>query len=83
MEKKLLDWILQTGFYTAFVNSIEIIPQFPIGLYLKNIDPGYVHPQYKVDFLIRLTIESEVYQFIIEYDGFENHFIKKDVVCVF
>lgn len=80
MEKKLLNWILQTGFYTAFVSSIEIIPQFKIGQYLKSIDPGYQHPKYKVDFLIRLTLNSEVYQFIIEYDGFEDHFINKDEV---
>ena len=80
MEKKLLNWIKQTGFYTRFINSMEIIPQFPIGQYLKSIDPGYQHPKYKVDFLIRLTIKSEVYQFIIEYDGFENHFINKDEV---
>ena len=59
---------------------MEITPQSTIGQYLKSIDPGYQHPKYKVDFLIRLTINSEVYQFIIEYDGFENHFINKDEV---
>ena len=75
MEKRLLDWIQNTSIYTKYRDSIEIVPQFELGKYLKSIDPGYQHPYYKVDFLIRLKVELEVYQFIIEYDGFAYHFI--------
>ena len=80
MEKRLLEWIKNTSFYSSFLSAIEIIPQFPIGQYLKSIDPGYSHPLYKVDFLIRININSEIYQFIIEYDGFDHHFINNDEV---
>ena len=74
MEKKLLNWIQETSIYTKYSDSLEIVPQFELGKYLKSIDPSYQHPYYKVDFLIRLTVQSEIYQFIIEYDGFRYHF---------
>jgi hypothetical protein len=80
MEKKLLDWILSTSVYAKYSNYLEIIPQFELGKYLKSIDPGYQHPYFKVDFLIRLSIYGEVHQFIIEYDGFDYHFVNKDEV---
>ena len=80
MEKKLLNWILSTSVYAKYSNYLEIIPQFELGKYLKSIDPGYQHPYFKVDFLIRLSIYGEVHQFIIEYDGFDYHFVDKDEV---
>jgi very-short-patch-repair endonuclease len=80
MEPKLLEWIQQTSFYSARSKSIEIIPQFEIGKYLKSLDSSYVHPIYKVDFLLRIKTKSEVFQVILEYDGFEHHFIDTDQV---
>jgi superfamily I DNA and/or RNA helicase len=80
MEKKLLDWILNTSVYAKYSNYLEIIPQFELGKYLKSIDPGYQHPYFKVDFLIRLSIYGEVHQFIVEYDGLDHHFIDKEEV---
>jgi superfamily I DNA and/or RNA helicase len=80
MEKRLLDWIQKTSIYTKYSDSFEIIPQFELGKYLKSIDPGYKHPYYKVDFLIRLKDYGEVHQFIIEYDGFAYHFLEGEEV---
>ena len=80
MELKLLEWIQQTSFYSARSKFIEIIPQFEIGKYLKSLDSSYVHPMYKVDFLLRIKTKSEVFQVILEYDGFEHHFIDQDQV---
>ena len=80
MEKKLLNWIQNTSIYSKYSDSLEIIPQFELGKYLKSIDPGYQHPYYKVDFLIRLKTSGEVHQFIIEYDGFAHHFIEGEEV---
>ena len=80
MEKRLLEWIQKTSIYTKYSDSFEIIPQFELGKYLKSIDPGYQHPYYKVDFLIRLKDYGEVHQFIIEYDGFAYHFLEGEEV---
>ena len=81
MEPVLLEWIQQTGFYTANSAQIEIIPQFELGLYLKALTPDYTHANYKVDFLVRYTDEDKnVFQIIIEYDGFENHFTNHEDV---
>lgn len=52
----------------------EIKAQFEIGRYLEAIDPGYKHPEYRVDFLLRFTIEGKQRDIIVEYDGFEYHF---------
>jgi superfamily I DNA and/or RNA helicase len=80
MEAKLLEWIQQTSFYTTRNESVEIVPQFEIGKYLKALDSTYVHPNYKVDFLLRIKTEKGIYQVILEYDGFEHHFTDRDKV---
>jgi hypothetical protein len=54
----------------------EIVAQFEIGKYLKQLDPSYRHSEYTVDFLVRMTIEGRRYQMVLEYDGFEFHFEK-------
>ena len=59
---------------------MEIIPQFPIGNYLRQLDPTYDHPRYRVDFLLRLKVGEKVHQLIIEYDGFAEHFTNLDAV---
>ena len=77
MESVLLEWIKETGFAVANSDNLEINPQFELGAYLKALNPGYDHPEYKVDFLLRLNTGAEVLQVIIEYDGFEYHFTNR------
>lgn len=51
------------------------MPQFELGKYLKQLDKSYVHPAYRVDFLlIYCDEESKEQKIIIEYDGFIEHF---------
>lgn len=77
MESKVLDWIYSSEFYQNYEEDIEVLPQFPIGDYLKQLDPTYKHPAYKVDFLLTISHEKGLIHVVIEYDGFEYHF-KKD-----
>lgn len=77
-EKRVLDWIQQTQAYLS--HQPEIQPQFAIGDYLASVDPNYKHPKYRVDFLLRFTIDKKNIDLIIEYDGFEYHFDDLDQV---
>ena len=70
MESKIQVFFYQTMFYKNNKDNIEFIPQFPIGKYLNQIDKGYTHPLYKIDFLL-IYKEQKI---IIEYDGFKEHF---------
>ena len=80
MEKSVLDWLKKTPFYQRYRDSIEILPQFPIGEYLRQLDPTYQHPKWRVDFLLTFATTIGVAKIVIEYDGFEHHFQKgKDV----
>jgi hypothetical protein len=75
MEAKVLNWIQHTEFYTQNSEWIDVKAQFPIGEYLKQLDPFYDHPSYKTDFLITyLDGKGKTTNIIIEYDGFEYHF---------
>lgn len=76
MEAKVLDWLQKTPFYQKHRDSVEILPQFPIGDYLRQLDPTYKHPAWRVDFLISYTSDSGSASIVIEYDGFEYHFQK-------
>lgn len=80
MEAMLLEWIERTEFYQQNAQHIEIMPQFPIGDYLKQLDHSYNHPAYRVDFLLRLRVEDQTYHLIIEYDGFKEHFTNLDKI---
>jgi superfamily I DNA and/or RNA helicase/very-short-patch-repair endonuclease len=71
MEKEIQKYFYQTLFYKNNRDKIELIPQFSIGEYLKQIDKDYNHPEYKVDFLL---IYENTQKIIIEYDGFREHF---------
>ena len=73
MEYKIDEIFHNTRFYKENKNKIEFIPQFPLGDYLKQLDPEkkYTHPSYKVDFL--LIFENQ--KIVIEYDGFKEHFV--------
>ena len=57
-------------------SSCEVQAQFELGKYLKQLDPSYNHPEYRVDFLIRVTNGTQQRQLVLEYDGFEFHFEK-------
>jgi len=74
MEKKVLDWIYATPFYQLRTDSVEVLPQFPLGDYLRQLDPTYKHPSWRVDFLVTVNTECSVIYVVIEYDGFEYHF---------
>lgn len=80
MERKVLEWIFQTQYYQNNSEHIEVIPQFPIGDYLKQLHHTYNHPAYRVDFLIRHRVDENIHHLIIEYDGFKEHFTNLDDV---
>lgn len=84
MERELLHLMTQTKFYKENSNSIEIIPQFDLGKYLKQLDKTYNHPNYIVDFLILYTDQRQrIQRVVVEYDGFEYHFKNKDEINEF
>lgn len=81
MEPEVLNWFYQTKFWKQHKDSIEFMPQFEIGKYLKQLDRTYTHPAYKVDFLLIYTDERhKEHKIIIEYDGFREHFKDADEV---
>ncbi len=74
MEQKVLDWIIKTPFFQRNEEKIELTAQFPIGEYLRQLDPTYQHPAYRCDFLLQYCGEEKLINIIIEYDGFREHF---------
>ena len=75
MEAKVLEWIKNTAFFQNNSTGIELKAQFPIGDYLKQLDPYYDHPAYCVDFLLLYRDgENRQHSIIIEYDGFSEYF---------
>lgn len=80
MEAKVLDWVQKTAFYQSNIDQIELMPQFPVGDYLKQLDPNYHHPAFRADFLLTYYGEDEQVRVIIEYDGFAEHFVNRDRV---
>ena len=75
MEPLVLEWIKQTKFWDENKNNAEILPQFELGKYLKQLDKSYNHPNYRVDFLLVYKSEDgDEHKIIIEYDGFLEHF---------
>lgn len=74
MEVKVLGWLQATPFVQAHGEDVEILPQFPIGDYLKQLDPTYDHPAWRVDFLITYRSPRGPVYIVLEYDGFEFHF---------
>ena len=84
MEPEVLHWFYQTKFWINNKDTIEFIPQFKIGDYLKQLDKFYEHPKYIVDFLLIFKDENHVeHKIIIEYDGFREHFKNIDEVNEF
>jgi hypothetical protein len=80
MERKVLDWIYKTGFFQINEEKIEVVPQFPIGKYLRQLDPFYSHPAYRCDFLVRYWNGQGPVNVIIEYDGFAEHFVERSKI---
>lgn len=75
MEPVLYNLIKQTPFYMENKNSIEIIPQFDIGKYIKQLNPLAQIPAYRNDFLLIYRNDfGKTSMVILEYDGFEHHF---------
>jgi very-short-patch-repair endonuclease len=76
MEYKVYEIFYSTKFYKENKDKIEFIPQFELGKYLKQLNTGYNHPNYKVDFLLKF----DKLKIVIEYDGFKEHFIDREEV---
>lgn len=74
METKVLDWLQKTPFVQFHGDAVEILPQFPVGDYLRQLDPTYQHPAWRVDFLVSVQTDRGALQIVVEYDGFEHHF---------
>ncbi|HLP27484.1 MAG TPA: hypothetical protein VK147_02510, partial [Candidatus Didemnitutus sp.] len=70
----VLDWLYKTPFYASQPEAIEVLPQFPIGDYLRQLDPTYTHPAWRADFLLTYESEKGRVHIVIEYDGFNYHF---------
>jgi hypothetical protein len=81
MERQLLEWLKATRLFQLHGDSIELVAQFPVGEYLRQLDPTYEHPFWKADFLLSIpTKGGKSVQVIIEYDGFEYHFTDREKV---
>jgi hypothetical protein len=74
MEVRVLNWLQQVPVLEELEDQVEVDAQFELGAYLKQLDPTYDHPNYKVDFLIKVVSPTSAAQIIIEYDGFKEHF---------
>lgn len=70
MEYKIDEIFHKTKFYKDHKETIEFIPQFELGKYLKQLNKNYSHPNYRVDFLLLF----DGLNIVIEYDGFKEHF---------
>jgi ssDNA-binding Zn-finger/Zn-ribbon topoisomerase 1 len=74
-EAQVLNWFYQTTLWKEERERLEFIPQFELGKYLKQLDPHYSHPMYRVDFLLVYRPQGAAARtIIIEYDGFREHF---------
>lgn len=82
MEVKVLAWLQQTQFVQSHGDAIEIVPQFPVGDYLRQLDPTYLHPAWRVDFLVTVQTDRGGLYIVIEFDGWEHHFRKDKHVHV-
>jgi superfamily I DNA and/or RNA helicase len=84
MEKKVLGWLTATRTFEELrelsPTNFEIDAQFKMGDYLKQIDPSYDHPKYKVDFLLKIKLDKSTLQIVVEYDGFKEHFVSRSEV---
>lgn len=80
MEKKVLEWFKKTNFYLENKKNVELVAQFEIGKYLKQLDADYSHPSFVIDFLVIYSSETGPKQVIIEYDGLKDHFDNQELI---
>jgi very-short-patch-repair endonuclease len=74
MEAQVIHWLEQTRFVQMLGEFVEIDAQFELGAYLRQLDPSYRHPAYRVDFLMKVQAQNRTISIVIEYDGFREHF---------
>ena len=55
MERRCSIGLVRFPLIRDLDGDCEIIAQFELGKYLKQLDPTYHHPDYRVDFLIRIS----------------------------
>lgn len=72
-EKELYQMLLNTDFVKKHHEYLRIIPQFPIGNYLRAEFAAQI-PKYRTDFLLVLSEGGKEETLILEYDGLEFHF---------
>jgi len=72
-EKELYQLLMQTKFVQDNKDAVHIIPQFPIGKYLRAEFAAKI-PDYRTDFLVTLNRGGKTQTLILEYDGLEYHF---------
>jgi len=82
-EAELYNLVKQTPFYKENESRIEIIPQFEIGKYIKQLDVFAQIPDYRNDFLFIYNGEERTRMIILEYDGYENHFEDSEFINKF
>lgn len=82
MERKVLDWIAKTPFFQRNSEHIEVLAQFPVGDYIRQLDPTYQPPAYRCDFLLLYQDDTRKIDVIIEYDGFQEHFTEHQKIHV-
>jgi hypothetical protein len=82
-EAELYNLVKQTPFYKENEAQIEIIPQFEIGKYIKQLDIFAQIPDYRNDFLFIYNGEERTRMIILEYDGYENHFEDSEFINKF
>ncbi len=76
MEQRLMQWLNATEFFQNNSDRIELRPQFPIGDYLKQLDPLYRHPPFRADLLLMFREPDKTINIVVEYDGFREHFME-------
>ncbi|WP_034474765.1 AAA domain-containing protein [Aestuariibacter salexigens] len=74
MELQVLSWLRELPLLDELGDKVEVDAQFELGAYLRQLDPFYSHPDYKVDFLLKIQDGNRTKQIILEYDGFKEHF---------
>lgn len=78
-ELELYQLLMQTKFVKDNKDLVHIIPQFPIGKYLRAEFAAKI-PQYRVDFLLTYNQNGNTNSLILEYDGLEYHFKNQNEV---
>ena len=77
---RVLNYIKQTDLYLNNKENILLKSNFDIWKYLKQLEPTYIHPEYKKDYLFAYTdpTNKKETKIIIEYDAFKENQEKID-----